>query len=262
MFVAALTVLAACASPNEQTDATGRPTADMSTSAASSSATRLTGEDVELSRGTYAIDLTKLAGGGPAYPTVELTVPDGWQSFGGWAVGRVGEDVPPVAIQFWDVAEVYGDPCAWRGTETDPGLGVKGLVAALVAQPMREPSEPEPVTVDGAPGLYLEWSVPSDIAVDDSGFAECDDDGQGHLDFRSWTGSGWSTVRYHQGAGQIDRVWVLDVGGQRLVVDAFSMPSATNSDIQELLDVANSIRFERPSTGATSHLLPLSDPPA
>jgi hypothetical protein len=51
--------------------------------------------------------------------------------------------------------------------------------------------------------------------------------------------------RYQQGPGQLDRLWILDVPGGRVVVDAFSMPSATPTDIEQLLGVVASITFER-----------------
>jgi hypothetical protein len=38
--------------------------------------------------------------------------------------------------------------------------------------------------------------------------------------FESWTGDGTAgTDRYQQGPGQIDRLWILDVEGRRLVID-------------------------------------------
>ena len=39
--------------------------------------------------------------------------------------------------------------------------------------------------------------------------------------------------------GEIDKVWILDVGGQRLVIDAPQMPGqakATTAEVQTILD--------------------------
>jgi hypothetical protein len=103
------------------------------------------------------------------------------------------------------------------------------------------------VTLDGHPGKYLEWSVPSDMVVTgDADFAGCDTQpSNGHRDFVSWLPSG-AGERYQQVAGQVDQLWVLDVDGQRLVVDATYSPNATTADRGELADVAASLRFERP----------------
>jgi len=38
----------------------------------------------------------------------------------------------------------------------------------------------------------------------------------------SWTANGWSGDRYQQRPGQVDRIWILDVDGERLVVDLLS----------------------------------------
>jgi hypothetical protein len=61
----------------------------------------------------------------------------------------------------------------------------------------------------------------------------------------SWTGKGWASDRFHQGAGQVDQLWILDIDGSRLVIDAFSMPYATAEEREELLAVVESIAFER-----------------
>jgi len=84
--------------------------------------------------------------------------------------------------------------------------------------------------------VQLEWSVPADID-----FSTCED---GY--FESWTSAGgsWSTGRYQQGPGQVDRLWILDIDGQRLVIDAMYMPSTDAGDREELWQVMESIRFE------------------
>src|ERR671918_1767676 len=73
--------------------------------------------------------------------------------------------------------------------------------------------------IDGYRGMQLEWSVPANID-----FSKCDD-----VDFRSWTGvagswGGQRPVSAGPGAGR--RLWILDVDGERLVIDGLYMPSA------------------------------------
>jgi hypothetical protein len=82
-------------------------------------------------------------------------------------------------------------------------------------------------------GKYLELSVPRRIDFDD-----CDEGA-----FESWTATGWSSDRYQQAPGQVDRIWILDVGGERLVVDAAYLATATAKDRAELETVVESIRF-------------------
>jgi len=69
-------------------------------------------------------------------------------------------------------------------------------------------------------------------------FSRC---GQGY--FESWTGRGWATDRWQQGPGQVDRLWILNVNGKRLVIDANYLPSATRRQRKELDRVVHSIRF-------------------
>lgn len=207
--------------------------------------------DRPLSAGTYRLDLPGLmaepAAGGAQIPSFLLvTVPDDWNSFGGWIVSRPrsGYEIPPVAVQFWDVDRLYGHPCEWNGTLFQPGRTVDDLAEALDDIPLRNATEPVDVTLDGRPGAYVAWSVPSDMEVDEQGnFVDCDADDGSHY-FESWTGKGWASDRYHQGPGQLDRLWILDVNGSRLVIDAFSMPYATDEEIAELIGVVESIQFE------------------
>jgi hypothetical protein len=197
---------------------------------------------VSLDPGTYRL-LPSVVGAD--FPSIDISVPAGW-SGGGWLLNRPrsGHDIPPIAIQFWNVDQVFGHPCQWKGTLADPGPTVDDLAAALAAVPMRAATTPTDVTLDGASGKYFEWSVPADLAVEgNSTFPDCDPTAEGTRDFVSWTGLGAGTWRYHQGPGQVDYVWILDVGGSRLVIDGFSMPYATEAELSELRDVVGSIQF-------------------
>jgi len=239
-------VLAGCAANPALGPSEGEASEGVEASAASSAAPATLGrEEVELEAGTYRFDLTALSGG-EEFPTFDATIPAGWTSSGGWALGRPGVDGEslPVAVTFWNVDQVYGHPCQWEGTLVQPGPTVEDLVVALVDVPMRNPTRPIEVELGGQAGMYLEWSVPSDIAFDEpETFPDCDEDGQGNFDFRSWTGKGWASTRYHQGPGQIDRLWILDVDGTRLVIDAFVMADAPERAVEELMTILESIRF-------------------
>jgi len=201
------------------------------------------GDDEMLDAGTYRLDRSVV---GEKFPPITLTVPDGWHG-GGWLVNRPrGDQIPPVSVQFWDVQSVYGHPCQSSGTLFLPGPTVEDVAQALVDVPLRNATQPIDVTLDGYAGKYLEWSVPADIEQDAEGnFTDCDlaADGNGYFD--SWTGKGAASGRYQQGPGQLDRVWIIDVDGSRLVIDAFSMPYATSDEIEELEEVVKSIRIER-----------------
>jgi len=182
--------------------------------------------------------------GGGIYPHLSVEVPDGWSSDGHF-VFKSGASV--IGLSVWDVGQVPTDPCHWQGHMVDPGSGVEDLVAALGVQATRNASTPIDVTLAGHPGRYLEWSVPADLVVTgDADFQGCDaQPDNGHLDFVSWLGNGLGE-RYQQVPGQVDRLWILDVAGQRLVVDATYSPDATQADRDELAHVVESLRFEIP----------------
>jgi hypothetical protein len=213
-----------------------RPTEAASSSSAPTIPTLGSGDEA-LKAGTYR--LGEVALGIPDLPPILITVPDGWSSHGPFVnTRRPGEDSAFVAVSFWHIDQVYGQPCRWKGTLFRPGPTVDDLAKALVDRPLRNATKPIDVTLAGHAGKYLEWSVPAGVD-----FATCDSDAGTHF-FESWTGTGVASNRYQQGPDQVDRLWILDVGGIRLLIDATSMPPTTAEQRAALLDVVNSIRFE------------------
>jgi len=175
----------------------------------------------------------------PGY-TVEMPAA-GWEHDASFTLKESG---PSVGFSVWDVGRVPSDPCHPLSTMSDPGPTVEDLAQALVAQASRNASTPVPVTLDGHQGLYLELSVPADAVVTgDSDFEGCDVQGNGHRDFVSWRGDGGGT-RYQQAAGQIDQLWILDVDGHRLLVDASWSPGATQAARDELAAIVASLEFD------------------
>lgn len=191
-----------------------------------------------LTPGSYLIDMDNVTAGS-GVPDAMITVPDGWSSIDGWGVNLGGEDEAEWAgITFWSVDEVYAHPCQWDVPLLDPAPTVDGLASALAAVPLREATTPVDVTLDGYRGKRLDWSVPADMD-----FSTCDADSEG-TGFFSWTGSGAASLRYQQGPGQVDRLWILDVGGTRLVIDAMSMPGTGDATIAEMVGIVESIDFQ------------------
>jgi hypothetical protein len=201
-----------------------------------------------LKPGTYVLDpghrAAALGVGHP--PKFEITVPGGWFSFGGWAVhkGRATYTAPAF-VTFWDVDRVYATPCKWKSKPmVDPGASIDGLASALAKQPLRNAAAPTDVVLARFRGKYLQWSVPTEIAFDEAQpekalFPACDKD-----TFQSWTGAlGWASDRYQQAPGQVDRIWILDVNGERVVIDASYLPTASARQRRELKSIVDSIRF-------------------
>jgi hypothetical protein len=195
-----------------------------------------------LTPGTYSVRPEILAA-----PRVEVTVPAGWNGFG---VGISKDDstspAAGVGITFWGgPMYVYEDPCRWESSRPSAPVGpsVDEMVVALSAQAMRNATPPTDITVDGFGGKAIELTVPADIAFDPvDGFVDCD----GRLEFRSWIlEEGLSSYSLQAAPGQHDQLWIIDVNGARVIIDASFFEATSAADMAELQAVLESIRFER-----------------
>lgn len=184
---------------------------------------------------------------------VAFTVPAGW-TWNGRYLSKGGVDPPHGAAVFFfgGPVVVYTDPCHWFGAEPDPptGSATWHLTAALAAQPMRNAGTQfdryaASLGLAGRwPGTAVELTVPDDID-----FAKCDGG-----EFRSW-GPG-NNARSHQGPGQRDLVWAVDVYGVSgedqngvsrptppggLIIDAASFPGTPADVMSEVEAILGSI---------------------
>jgi hypothetical protein len=171
--------------------------------------------------------------------TVTIPAP-GWQgeSKGGILVKNDNVDAPDGAgmIVFpGDDLFVYGDPCQWSSTTpATPVTTADALVTALAAQASRDASAPVDVTVGGYAGKRITLHVP-----DDADFSACD---QGY--FGSWgVASEPTPARYHQGPGQIDEVWALDVDGVLTVIDTTYYAGTPAEHVAEIRAIVESATF-------------------
>ena len=89
------------------------------------------------------------------------------------------------------------------------------------------------VTLAGYHGKQMQLQVPPTIE-----FSDC-----WHSEFHSCTALP-SGGRYHQGPGQYDRLWIIDVDGVRLVIHAAFFPTTSPEDRAELLQIVESVRIE------------------
>jgi len=178
--------------------------------------------DGDLDAGNYSIPVGGIR--------VTLTVPDGWTGNGSFAVIKNPGESSETDLGVFLVDQAYTHPCRWNGALPDlhPGYEVEDLATGLANQALRGDALPTDVTVDGFAGQLIELTVPSDIDL-----ADCDG-----AEFRSWDG------RYHQGPGQHDSVYILDVNGVRLVIDAAYLPGTSSADRAELQGVIDSIQID------------------
>ena len=100
---------------------------------------------------------------------------------------------------------------------------------ALVGLPGIDVTAPIDITIDGYRGKQLTLTAPSDMTG-------CTFSPDGNL-------LTWELplgARIGMTRGEVDRVWILDVDGQRLVIDAPEVPgvldAASKAEVQAVLD--------------------------
>jgi hypothetical protein len=165
---------------------------------------------------------------------ITMDVPDGYTGFtdgsGVAKLGRIGQ----MAVTAWVIGDVYADPCRWETTLLDPppGSSVDALVAALVAQKGLRVSTPTDITVDGFAGTSMERTVRAGT------IADCDG-----VHFRPWLGTDGGE-RYLE-PGEHDMLWIIDVDGVPLLIDASLGAAGTSAqDRAAHIQIAESVRID------------------
>jgi len=187
--------------------------------------------------GTYELTMY-----GTAEPLrIELTLPAGWE---GWSYGAFPADEgaePPSGrgISFWIVDDIYADPCRWDQGLLDPppGASADDLAASIATQWGRHATLPATGELNGRAAIEMELTVPADIR-----FADCARErtkGRGYFLYWPQRGGGG---RYAQGPGQREHLWIVELDGARLIVDASYFPATPAADRDELWDIATSVR--------------------
>jgi len=195
--------------------------------------------------------------GDPVQVTVSIASP-GW----GWVTDfdfvnkdDDGLDAPEtvgVALLAWTWPagtgfNVYGDPCQWSTTiPATPATTPDEIAAAFGAQALTDASAPVDVTVGGYAGKAVTLQVPMsyhqvpDVPREEE-FADCD---QNDFVFYGTDRAGAAVERNAQGPGQIDELWILDVDGSIVILDASYGPAAPAELVDELRTLAESATFE------------------
>jgi hypothetical protein len=178
-------------------------------------------------------------------PRITLTIPaPGWRSPGDGILekGNEVENLPEAAIITFSEApgtafHVFGDPCRLEATRPDaPATTVDEITAALAAQASRNASEPADITVGGYTGKVITLHVPEDADVNACEGGE----------FASFGIADDDLARYHQGPGQIDELWIIDVDGAIVIIDAMYRSDTPDELIEEMRTMAASATFALP----------------
>lgn len=143
----------------------------------------------------------------------------------GWY--KISVDPPDgLGVTVWKVSNARADPCT--GPYMDPPLGpsVDDLADVLVAQPFTKVLEDSPVTLDGYSGRYLEYTAE---------WGDCSS-----KVMQRWQAEGSTRDALD---GEHDQVWILDVDGNCVVIDAFDFADTSAADRAELRAVVESVQI-------------------
>lgn len=182
--------------------------------------------DVQLAPGTYTVDEVD---GTPTTPIL-VTVGDGWKTLDPrWAIGKgIGQ-----GMTFSRPVRVMLDAChPGDGYHPGPVTTLEGLVAALTEQRgWIDVTNPSDISIDGYAGKAFQRAVPADLSGCSFGsFGE----------FTSWDGPFHSP--YYQ-AGETSTIWVLDLDGTVIVVEARLDAGQPAEAAEELAAMLDSIRI-------------------
>jgi hypothetical protein len=184
--------------------------------------------NTNLTPGRWAFDYPRTAGAdGEDGPTVFITIPgDGWTSYEGFAADKNLPTRAGVSFLVWKIVTPYVNGCTdHTPVSPTPGASINELLTALVSQPLIEASPITDVTIDGYDGQVVEITTPADIADCPEGFWPFND-------------------KFVQDPGEVERVYALDVDGQRMTLFARIPEGTSEADLADIQAIVDSIDIE------------------
>jgi hypothetical protein len=145
-------------------------------------------------------------------------------------------------LLFWRAVSVYADPLNPVLATSDPpgwSLGRRSRERSL-APPQLDDNNASGGDGGWPPSKVLDLTVPSD-----ANFQGCNGSSNANRPFAIWT-EGNGSWRCMQGPGQTDRVYVLDVDGQRVVITLVGFPDLGGAYLRDVQAMLDSLEFETP----------------
>lgn len=166
--------------------------------------------------------------------TVIVSLPDGWSGSDNWvALGPDGVEPPAgMAIRFSSVRSVYANPLNELDGFLEPRVGptVEDLADAMVSHPEWPTTTAiGPVTVDGYEGQHVRLTLPPELELAGRFLLFLDEGGGGHWAFEP---------------GQIFDFYIVDVEGERLVLELISYPDTSDADLAARQAIVDSLQIE------------------
>jgi hypothetical protein len=144
------------------------------------------------------------------------------------AVYQNSPDPPGLGIVIAQVENVYANACREAEGLLDPPVGptVDDLVDALAAQPQTTSTAVTETTISGFAGKHLE--------IDFAPAGTCSR-------LARWPSDGGNREAI---SGEHDELWVLDVDGERWLIDLFSFRTTDPADIAEAREIIEGLVIE------------------
>jgi hypothetical protein len=158
-----------------------------------------------------------------------VTVPDGWAGLEVviWLAKEHSGAPSGASLGFGPGNWLYSDPCLTpendTGADIAVGPTVEDLATALADHPLLDVTTPVDVNLAGYTGKYVDLQVPSDIA-------RCT---RSYSPMGSWF--------YAQGPSNRWHMWILDVNGQRVVVQSADYAGTSAQHQAELRAIVDSL---------------------
>ena len=166
----------------------------------------------------------------PVRLTVALPAGGHWWTDTDWVViGPNGNQSPDgMAIRFYTVGALYKNPMSVADgfVIPTPGPTVDDLVQAILTHPGWAATGPTSITVDGYAGQHVTLTLPSDVA------------GSYYLFGNGAGGQIWGFA-----PDQTFDISIVDVAGQRVVIEAYHFPGTSQADLAAQQDVLASIQL-------------------
>jgi len=165
-------------------------------------------------------------------PFAVVDIPTGYGSWTSFIeADKPAEAEDPLMLGLWVITRVYLNPCT-QSDEVSPRT-VRATADAFLQQRFSSPTRPREVDLAGHHGLYMEITTPTDLD-----YGACDD-----AEVNLWEGAPdggyWTRM-----PGMVNRLWILDVDDQPMVIHLAVPPSATVGQVHAMTDIVEAATFD------------------
>ena len=172
--------------------------------------------------------------GAASLASLRFSLPSGWATDRHVGIKRRGDPPDGIVLGFWHLAGVYTNRCQWADALLSPQVDttVEGLAAAIATAWGSDASAPVEVVVDGFRGNHMVLTIFSDVD-----FADCDE-----RRFNIWRAVD-DTESWFPRRDQIEELWIIDIDGDFLLIDATYWQQLSVEDRAELQEIIASVQI-------------------